>query len=163
MKLNVGDVFEININENNTAYGQIVNIPNKESLTLIVFKSLYTRRPSIHDIVKDKILLLGNTFDAKFYHKHWAVIGNEQASISDLRLPYYKIGLNPVFIEDFNGKRVREASTKEQELLIYRPFVAPVRFELVIKAYYKSLEWKNDYDSLLYSTVIDSVIAVEHS
>ncbi len=162
MKLKVGDIFEIKINDNNTAYGQIVNIPNKESITIIVFKSLYLKRPTIDIILRDNILLLGNTFDAKLYHKHWVVIDNDQSTLSELEFPYYKIGTKPVFIENFEGSRIREASKKEEESLVYRPYVAPVRFELALKAYYKSLEWKDDYDNLLYSKVIDSVIAVEH-
>lgn len=162
MKLKVGDVFELKINDNNTAYGLIVNIADKQSLTILDFKSLYLQRPYIATIIRDQILFFGNTFDAKFYHKHWIVIGNDKSLMTDIELPYYKIGIESVFIEDFYGNRIRPASKKEEGKLIYRPHVAPVRFELAVKAYYKSLEWKPDYNSLLYSKVIDSVVAVEH-
>ena len=130
-------------------------------MTIIVFEGLYKSRPSVDELLKDNILLFGNTFDAKFYHKHWIVITNEQSNLKKIKLPYYKIGTNPVYIEDFFEKRIREIKSKEEELLYYRQYVAPVRFELALKAYYKKLEWKDIYNELLYLNFTKSIYIVE--
>lgn len=156
VKLNEGDIFEFSINENSTAYGQVVSIPNKESLTIIIFESLYRTRPLLDEIIEDEIFLLGNTFDAKFYHKHWMVIGNVTSNLNDIKLPYYKVGTDPVLVESFQGEALRKATKEEAENLLYRPYVAPVRYELALKARYKILDWKEQYDELLYSKAVFS-------
>ncbi|RNC79881.1 MAG: hypothetical protein ED557_12135 [Balneola sp.] len=153
MKLIIGDIFEFHIGKGNLAYGQIIKIPEKKAYTIVIFEKLYKVRPSIDKIIKDKILLFGNTFDAKFYHKHWQVIANNSSNISDIQIPFYKIGTEPVYIENFDGVVIREALEHEEEILTYREFVAPVRFESAIKAYYNKSDWDIKYNSLLYSNI----------
>ncbi len=155
MKLLIGDIFEFRVNENNLAFGQIVNFPNNESLAIVIFKGLYLRRPLKKELIEDEILFFGITFDAKLYHKHWQIIGNDPTNLNDFELPFYKIGTGKVFVEDFYGNRIRKASKEEEEILIHKSYVAPVRFELALKAYYKSLEWKDEYNELLYSKAYD--------
>lgn len=156
MRLNVGDVFEFSINKNSYSYGQIVNIPNKESITVIIFESQFKERLLLDDVVKNDILLIGNTFDAKLHHKHWIIIGNTQLNITNIKLPYYKIGTKPIYIEDFKGNRLRKAKREEIDKLIYRSYVAPVRFESALKAHYRVIEWKDEFDELLYSKAVES-------
>ncbi len=69
-------------------------------------------------------------------------------------MPFYKLGTNPIYIEDFLGNSIRKAKADEEDKLYYRSYVAPVRFELAIKAYYKIIEWDSVYDELLYSNII---------
>jgi hypothetical protein len=161
MKLNVGDIFEFSINDNNSSYGQIIEIPNEESITIVVFEDQYKQRPLLDEIVDDEILLMGNTFDAKLYHGHWVIIGNYTSNLDSIKLPYYKIGTKPVYIEDFKGNKLRKAKKEEVEKLIYRPYVAPVRFELALKAHCKVVEWKEIYDDLLYSRAVSASEMIE--
>lgn len=161
MKLNKGDIFEFAINENTKSYGQIINTFKKDTITIVIFEGQYHSRPDIDELLEDKILFFGNTFDAKLYHKHWIVIANNTSNIDDIKLPYYKIGLAPVYIEDFYEKKLRKANSIEEKGLNYREYVAPVRFELALKAYYKVLEWDDCYDELLYDTVLKSIELVE--
>lgn len=156
MKLKVGDIFEFSINEKSKSYGQIVSLFKKDALTIIVFEGQYRSRPDIEELLNDNILLFGNTFDAKFYHKHWIVIGNETSNLTSIKFPYYKIGSEPVYIEDFLENKLRKASANEQNILNYRSYIAPVRFETALKAYYKIVEWREDFDELMYSNVIKS-------
>lgn len=78
MKLKVGDIFTIPVSEEKTGFGQIVNIPNRNNFIIIVFEKIYTGKewPDIGEIMNDRILFLGYTLDAKLYHKHWKIIGN---------------------------------------------------------------------------------------
>lgn len=156
MNLKVGDIFEFSINEKSKSYGQIVSLFKKDALTIIVFEGQYRSRPDIEELLNDNILLFGNTFDAKFYHKHWIVIGNETSNLTSIKFPYYKIGSEPVYIEDFLENKLRKASANEQNILNYRSYIAPVRFETALKAYYKIVEWREEFDELMYSNVAKS-------
>lgn len=156
MKLKVGDIFEFSINENSKSYGQIVSVFKKDALSIIVFEGQYRSRPDIEELLQDNILLFGNTFDAKFHHNHWMIIGNETSNLSSIKLPYYKIGTEPIYIEDFFEKKLREAKGNEESILNYRSYIAPVRFETALKAFYKVVEWREEFDELLYSNVLKS-------
>lgn len=155
MKLNKGDIFEFSINDNRKSYGQIISTFKKDTISIIVFEGLYKSRPEIEELLQDKILFFGNTFDGKLYHKHWIIIENEKSNLENIKLPYYKIGTDPVYIEDFFEKKLRKASTQEEEILSYRSYVAPVRFESAVKAYYKLIEWDEVFDELLYSNILE--------
>lgn len=154
MKLNNGDIFEVNFSENRLCYGQIISTHKKDAFTIVFFEGLYKSRPMIEEILADKILLFGHTFDAKFHHKHWVIIGNEKSNLDNIKLPFYKLGTSPIYIEDFLGHTLRKVKGDEEEKLYYRSYVAPVRFELAMKAFYKIIEWDVVYDELLYSNII---------
>lgn len=157
----VGDIFEFSINENSTSYGQIIKVLDDSTLVVIVFESQYKNRPSICELLEDRVLLYGITLDAKLYNKDWKIIASETRNLSTIKSPYFKIGTSPVFIENIDKQIIREATEKEIERLVYRTIVAPVRFELALKGYYKQIEWKDKYDSLLYSKIEDSIRIVE--
>jgi len=154
MKLKNGDIFEVNFNEDRLCYGQIISTHKKDAFTIVFFEGLYKSRPSIEEILSDNILFFGNTFDAKFHHKHWVVIHNDKSNLDKIKLPLYKLGTNPIYIEDFFENRLRKIKGDEEKRLYYRSYVAPVRFELAMKAYYKIIEWDSVYDELLYSNII---------
>jgi len=161
MKIQVGDIFEFQVNENSKSYGQIVDVPNKDSLVIIIFEGQYRYRPDLVELLKDNVLFFGISLDAKFYHKHWIIIGNNTSNISDIKFPYYKIGVDTVYIENFEGNRLRKASIAEELALQYRTVIAPVRFELALKAYYKQIEWKDKYNHMLYSEMVKGIQLVE--
>lgn len=160
MKLKEGDIFSIKVGEKGICLGQIVKIPNKESLSVVLYEEL------IDDVEEEKLseilenctpLLFGNTFDAKFYHKHWQVIGNDKSKSDTLKLPYYKIGSFPIYVEDFDEKRVKIASREEKKRLVFRKYVAPVRLENALLAHHGLKEWEDDlFNPLLYSYNIES-------
>lgn len=154
MKLREGDIFEFAFSENRLCYGQIVSTFKKGVQTIIIFEGLYKSRPDINEILEDKILLFGNTFDAKFYHKQWVIIANEKSNLKDIKLPYYKLGTDPVYIIDFFENELRKAKESEENSLEYKSYVAPVAFELAIKAYYKKIDWDESYNKLLYSDIL---------
>lgn len=162
MKFKKGDIFEFAINENNKSYGQIINLFKKDAITIVIFEGQYKSRPDLEELLEDNILFFGNTFDAKLYHKYWVIVANETSNIDNIKLPYYKIDVDPVYIEDFYEKRIRQATAYEEEQLYYKAYIAPVRFETALKAYYKQIEWNNEcFDKILYSSLLRSVEIVE--
>lgn len=158
MKLKKGDIFNIKISSTNFAMGQIINL-SKDGLTIIVFEGLYPSSiiPNFTELVNENILLFANTFDAKFYHKHWEIIGNYILNLNDIKLPVYKLGTDEdLRYEDFFMKPISDKTLflNCKEKIGYRNFVAPVRIENAIKAYYKLIDWNDDYEKLLYENLI---------
>ncbi len=163
MKLKKGDIFEFRPNDNALAYGQIIGLGKGGSISVVLFKSMYKSRPDSKEILEDDILLIANTFDAKLYHKHWTIIDNMDLGQTNVIRPYYKIGTDPVMVENFEGKTLKTATDDEKQSLIYRSYVAPVRLELAFKAYYKNGEWRDAFDDLLYSKAVEGHSIVERS
>ncbi|HEY8934532.1 MAG TPA: Imm26 family immunity protein [Cyclobacteriaceae bacterium] len=164
MKLKVGDVFTIPVSDEETGFGQIINIPNKSNFIIVVFEKVYTGKgwPSLKEIINDQILFLGYTMDALLYHKDWKIIGNDSSNVDKIKLPYYKLGTPPdMHVVNYKGDRLRKASKEEFSKIEYETVVAPVRYELALQAYYKLREWDEDYDRLLYERVLESIKVVE--
>ncbi|ALM50534.1 hypothetical protein AMR72_17575 [Flavobacterium psychrophilum] len=162
MEYKKGDIFEFSINQSTKSYGQIIDTAKKSTITIIVFEGLYSSRPEIKELLNDNILFFGNTFDGKLFNKHWIVFDNFIDNIKNVKLPYYKIGLEDLYVEDFFENKLRKINKNEEDVLLYKSYIAPVRFELALKAYYKILTWDNDYDKLLYSNVLKSNEIIEH-
>lgn len=157
MKERSGDIFEFSINDNSKSYGQIVCVPNKQSLAIVIFKEQFLSRPSLKEIVNSEVLFFGLTFDAKLYNKHWVIIGNNTDKINDIHLPYYKLGTEEVIIETFDKQIIGTASQEEIDVLEYRTIVSPVAFELALKAYYHQTEWTDRFEKLLYSRLVAAI------
>jgi hypothetical protein len=165
MKLKVGDIFTIPIDENRNGIGQILSIPNKDSFIIIIFDLIREKGLLLEnlDLNSCNIVFLGYTLDAKLYHKHWLIIGNSNENISSVYLPYYKLGTPPddIFITNYKGERIRKALLNEFEKLNYQSVVAPVRYETALKAHFNLAEWEDRYNDLLYTYTLDSIKIVE--
>lgn len=163
MKLKEGDLFEIRIAENVFVYGQIVSIFKKKAISIVCFTGTYDRRPAVEEIINKEVLLFGNTFDAKLYHGDWVIFSNEKSNLTSIKMPYYKIGTDLIYVEDFFENKIRRASKDEINKLRYRNYVAPIRFESALKAYYKYIDWVDIYDELLYSNMLITRSLIEDS
>jgi len=158
MKLKEGDIFKLRVSDASIAVGQILTI-SRESLTVIVFEGLYDKdaTPDVSKLVQGEILLLANTFDAKFYHRHWVVFGNYPANLDTIKLPIYKLGTDDELrYEDFFQQPISASSLPvgQKGRVGYRNYVAPVRVEKAVRAFYKLTEWNDDYDKLLYQKLV---------
>src|SRR5690606_21506254 len=111
--------------------------------------------PDPAEVVKEEILFLANTFDAKFYHKHWIIYDNYTSNLNGIIYPIYKLGTEESGFqyEDFFGNLLVADAVPlniSKSNVRYRKFVAPVRVENAVKAFYKISEWTDDYEELLY-------------
>lgn len=161
MKIKKGDVFTISLDKSKMCFGQVVDIID-EAVLICIYDLVVDKKgiiPSLKVLESKDIALLGYTLDAKFYHKHWKVIGNKTDNLNTVYLPYYKIGTPPIdiYIVNHRGERVKEANVKEFEELEYQEVLSPAMFEDVIKGYFNLMEWDNDNYGLLYSYVLNSV------
>lgn len=149
----VGDVFQIPIDETRIGYGQVVLQPEKHVLFICVFATT-TRLGAMFDleeVVRSEILLAGNTFDAKFNHGHWTIVGNITSNLPRVVLPNYKHGMGErTIVETLDRSRQRHATKEELELLPFRTYTAPVGFELALKAIAGVGPWQPAYDELKY-------------
>ncbi len=161
-KLNVGDIFTIPLSNNQVGFGQIVNFPiTKDCFIMVVFDYRQDLKHVVDlaNISSSPILFLGYSLDAKLYHNSWSVIGNLIENISQIVLPYHKLGISPndMSITDYKGKILREATANEFARLSYQTIISPIRYENALKAFYKFKEWNMaDYDNLLYKHTLNS-------
>jgi hypothetical protein len=164
MKLKIGDVFTIKLNNEEAGFGQVISFPNKSSLLISILKhkEIIASSYSLESILTSEILFLGYSLDAKLYHKHWEIIGN--MSIGNVVLPYNKLGTPPdeIYITDYKGKIIRECTIEEFNNLDYRTVIAPIRYENALKAYYGLLPWiDEDYNKLFYKNTLKAKEVVE--
>lgn len=160
MRLKVGDLFTIPLNGEEVGFGQIVARPNKATLIIVVYdlRSKVSESYNLEKVGSSNVLLLGYTLDAKLYHKHWEIIGNNP--VKDVEMPIYKVGIPPgdIFITNYKGEVIRSCTVEEFDQLIYLTVIAPVRYENAVKAYFGLQEWiDEDYNKILYKSVLASV------
>lgn len=162
IKLNIGDIFSIPINENEVGIGQIISEHDSLSGGFII--AIYPFRTNKNDlidsteVVNSQPLFLGYTFDSliKVLPK-WKIIENYKDNLIKIKFPYHKILSN--------GKMVLENHKEEKVALITETIfnklsnkteLAPIRYENALKAYFGLQEWKDDYDELLYQNSLKS-------
>lgn len=160
MKLRVGDIFNVKLDDNTLGYGQIVALPSKNTLIIAMFdiRSDQSIEIPLDSICNATIIFLGYSLDAKLYHKHWVIIGNNTSNLESIFLPVNRLGTPPndIYLTNFKGDIIREATPDEFEKLRYKTVVAPIRFENALKAFFGIIEWNDDFNDLLYKHVIES-------
>ncbi len=153
VKVQVGDVFQIPIDDSRWGYGQVVLQPEKNVLFICVFAATTEsdQAPDLEQVVRSDILLAGNTFDAKFNHGHWPIVGNLISNLVKIPLPNYKSGKEETtIVETLDRSRRRSATKEEEQFLSFRTYTAPVGFELALKAIAGVGRWLLGYDDLKY-------------
>jgi len=156
LKLKIGDLFTIPLENQETSFGQIVNFPNSKDVFIMC---VFDKKQNVESEIKPKeicespVLLLGYSTDAKLYHKDWLLVGNYTENISKIVLPFHRLGTPPtdIYLVDYSGKRIKEIDEELFNQLSYQTSYSPIRYENALKAHFKLQEWKNDdYDKLLY-------------
>ncbi len=156
VEVNVGDVFQIPIDDARVGYGQVVLKPEKPILFICVFAMTTPpgASPDIDEIVHSDILLAGSTFDALFRNGQWKIVGNVASNLPLIALPVYKSGIgDEALVETLDRSRSRKASKQEESSLPFRTYTAPIGFELALKAIGGIGEWLPDYDDMKYETL----------
>jgi Immunity protein 26 len=153
VKVTVGDVFQIPIDASRVGYGQVVLQPENNVLFICVFAATTPpdETPDLQQIVRSEILLAGSTFDAKFNHGHWPIVGRVTENLTTIELPVYKYGKDDeTMLESLDRSRQRRATKEEASSLPFRTYTAPVGFELALKAIAGVGEWLGAFDDLKY-------------
>jgi hypothetical protein len=157
-KAKLGDVFLIPIDTERVGIGQVADVLDSE-LYLVVFDGLWPSDapPNAESVDDLEVAFASISMDAKIWHGHWPIVGNQKENLSRITFPVFKIARGDVFyVESYDETRTRKATAEEADLLRFRTTVAPVILEKALKAFYNVVEWDSDYDKLRYERVQES-------
>lgn len=151
-KFGVGDVFTVVIDEDRVGFGQIVGTYGADAFYIAIFDAVGSDPSSIdlEQAVRQRVLFLALSFDAKLVAGHWKIIGRRPVQ-DGMPLPAFKEavgGPERIDVVDFSGTRRRPASAAEVDLLPNRKFVAPVRLERALRAKHGLEPWTEAYTEL---------------
>lgn len=159
VEVNIGDVFQIPIDDARVGYGQVVLKPEDPVYFVCVFAAMTPPgvSPDVGEIIHSDILLAGSTFDALFRNGHWVIVGNITSNLPSIALPVYKYGMgDDAVVETLDRSRRRRATQREEQSLPFRKYRAPIGFELALKAIAGVGEWLPTYDGLKYDVLKQS-------
>ena len=152
VNLKEGDIFEFTVPDGRLGYGVIVT-PGKLKgggvPYVIILASLHSSRPGIADLAGDQIALVGWTMDALVYHGVWRVIAHNFPKRIDVPFPNWKVALDGrIYVTDFEGEILDEATAAQTDLLDYRTSHAPIRFQRAFEALHGFGEWQDHYEKI---------------
>ncbi|HEV2251351.1 MAG TPA: Imm26 family immunity protein [Candidatus Limnocylindria bacterium] len=152
LKLNVGDVFTVPIDDSRIGIGQIVGAYGKDAYYFAIFDATASPREQLDlgKAIDQRVLFLALSLDAKLAAGHWTVVGSQPVR-DDMPLPAFKevVGSpDRVDVVDFSGERRRPAGASEADLLPNRKVVAPVRLEKALRAKHGLEPWIEAYGDL---------------
>ena len=157
-KPKVGDVFLVPLDEKSAAGGQVISIREGEEFYLAVFdQRLDLNETDPMAAISGTPVLLALSFDAKFWHGDWPIIGNRADLTAQYPQPSYKIKHGGIMSLESRDKNVRRpASSEEIQVLRYRSVASPAIIEDAIRAHFGIGEWNEDNDELLAEYAITS-------
>jgi hypothetical protein len=155
LKLAVGDVFRMPVDEQHVGYGQIVHRWGDSGghYYFAIFAGVdpADSEPDLDDIVKRPVTLLALSLDALLWHGVWQVVGRRDVVPAAISWPAYKEGVSPqgsYEIVDYTGELRRPATEGEAEELPFRSIVALIRVQRAFLALNGVGEWDDAYDAL---------------
>lgn len=152
LKLKIGDVFSLPIDDERVGFGQIVATYGKDAYYFAIFDSVAAAGTSIDldKALNERIVFLALSLDAKLAVGHWSVVGNRPVR-PGTPLPAFKEavgGPERIDVVDYSGQRRRPAQGAEADLLPNRKVVAPVRLEKALRAKHGLEPWIEAYSDL---------------
>jgi Immunity protein 26 len=157
VKVKVGDVFLVPLDKLSSAGGIVIS-NRKGELYVAVFQERFDANESdTKKIVNGTPLFLTLTLDAKLWHGHWPIIGNELKNTAKFPRPAFKIQFNEKgYIESLDMGIQRLASENELSILRFRKVSSPAILDDAVKGKFGIVEWNPHYDSLLADYAIKS-------
>jgi hypothetical protein len=149
MRVSLGDVFTIPVDERRVGYAQAVS-GNRLSFFFAVFTRVdpIGARPDIDALVAAVPTFLVETTINKINEGSWVKVGRGPVA-ADMPFPAFLIPRQgEVFVGDHFGTRVRLATPSERDQLSNRFSVSPVRLEKALRAELGLDPWQEDFDRL---------------
>ncbi|RIW32499.1 hypothetical protein D3H55_13000 [Bacillus salacetis] len=151
VKVKIGDIFSIRIDENRFSYGQVLAIGTICDF-LIIFDLVSDKHPPVEEIPKEKIIFLVPTVVSRIEDGLWEVLGNEPTP--EIHFPHYKEEAEEGYqLIDYLGNIIN--SEKEIiELDKVKELVSrsPSSVENAARARFLEPEWDSYYDDLIYGS-----------
>ncbi len=154
LRLHVGDVFTIPIDQDRLALGQIVGKYGRHAYYLAVFDAEVASgapQPVGPVAAGGRVVFLALALDAKFYVGDWVVVGKAPVR-SDIPLPAYKEAVGTfdhIDVVDYSGEGRRRATASEAQVLPNRTIIAPVCLEDAVRARAGLEPWADEYARLI--------------
>lgn len=157
VRLRVGDVFSVPLDDRRFGLAQVVATYGKDAYFFALFEPAFARdeQLDLEQALRAPVALLALSLDAKIAAGDWVVLGNQPVA-EGMPLPAFKEmvgGPDRVDVVDFSGERRRRARGEEAEWLPNRKIVAPVRLEKALKAKHGLEPWNEAYAALEPSQV----------
>ncbi|MFB8377829.1 Imm26 family immunity protein [Paenibacillus taichungensis] len=149
LKVKLGDVFAIRLDQTRYCYGQVVS-EGRISDCMIVYDLISTELPKVSEITSKPIIFLIQTVNSRIEDGIWNVIGN--GPISSMTFPLYKVETEDGhMLVDHKGDVVNEdPSASEIENVAELESWSPVSLEKAVNARFVTGEWDSYYDELIY-------------
>jgi hypothetical protein len=152
MRLVIGDVFTVPIDDQRSGIGQVVGTYGKDAYFLAIFDVVATASDErlLDGVVKSRVLFLALSMDAKLAAGHWTVVGRQPVP-SKMPLPAFKESVGSpgnYEVVNYDGTLRRPATSAEVDLLPNRKVVAPVRLEKALRAKHGIGPWLEAYTDL---------------
>ena len=158
VKLTDGDVFQITIDEDNCAFGQVIYAnPKLFPIYIVVFQPEFKLDldNNLETICSSEMALIGGSTGARIDHGFWKIVGNNKPDLSRIPRPLFKTNIrNKQVIVDFDGKVLRKAKTRDTKIYHNIWSVSPMAFEKSIKAIHGKDDWLPAFDKMLYENAI---------
>lgn len=145
LKVRVGDIFRIPVDESLSIYGQILTAFHRTHL-VVVFEATSEETLSIEEVIRRKIDLAGIVFDAKFINGDWPIVGNLAPVV--VNQPWFVSGheamedLSLTSIDTSTRHRVTaQAAVNHQRL----SFSTPMVLQRAVAGLYNRGPWQEEY------------------
>ena len=151
IRVKVGDVFLIPIDETTWVVGQLVRKKGSQ-LYVAIFADRYSSTDvDPKSILDKKPLFLVLTLDALLYHGMWPIIGNVQENRNSIPEPAFKVGIwgSGAHIISRDETICRLATREELEVLQPRIVDSPKNIEIMVRSYFGTNEDQFDFDDYL--------------
>jgi hypothetical protein len=148
IKVRVGDVFAIPLDNGELAFGQLVDNANLHCY--IVFDYRSHDFPDVWEITKKPIIIIAFTVDVFIEDGSWPLLGNI-CPPSNIKFPKFLVDTETkTMVIDFQGRYLHEASQDEKHNLRRRSSYSPIILKKVAEFKLSDGEYLPYMEKLLY-------------
>ena len=156
-KLREGDIFSIQISEDQYSVGCVASRWRKE-FYFVLFEEIFQFSHLPESVFGLTPCIASSSLDAKIHHGHWVVYANDSNEVN-FPQPLYKVEESTGYVvESFDRKTRYKLNRENAGNFKYRKCVAPVRLEKAIKAFHGFEEWVEMFDELRYERLVFSIL-----
>jgi hypothetical protein len=145
--LQAGDVFCIPLNDTARVLGQVLE-PGVEQY-ICVFDKVFASDVDIKQVPHLKMLLVGRTTDALFYHGTWTVVGRTSTPTQYPRPNHVVNSPQGLVLRTFDDELIRPADAADKEFFGFKRNTAPIGFANAARSIFELAQAERDYSHLL--------------
>jgi Immunity protein 26 len=151
-KPQVGDLFQIPVDNDHVAYGQVIASDEDVFFHLVIFDGLHdmNEEPDIEAALGAPVILYLWSRDDCLRDGTWPTVGNATVCPNSIpRVEYVEMERAGVFqVIDLFGNVLRPASRDDIESAPFRSMQKPQTFQDAVKAWHGRAEWSDRYFDL---------------